>query len=596
MTDALAAASDPARSALSMLRAAERAGVAFAVLSPGSRSTALVWALAQTNIAVEVVVDERAAAFVALGHSRVSGRPALLICTSGTAGAHYLPALIEAHTSGVPLLALTADRPTTLQHNGSSQTIDQTRLFGAFVHASLTAPTESASPRAEAAAARIGRQAVQLATERRGPVHINVPFAKPLEPARELDPASVKVPKLAAVAAPAHGAPPDAIGRALATLRRAQRPLIVSGPGPIHARDAADALRALADELDVPIVAEAGSPWWHVADVCALDALLAADTDERIRPDVVLQLGAAPVSVRWHARLAAAPPRAHLVWTETGYPDAANTASEVVTVGALGVAVELLAAAAHTIALPILRAPALAMRRVDAARATRDALADVEATDDTDPLTSRSVTRCTADAVAALANAGTPPMWVVGNSCAIRDVDLWGTAAAGNPILTQRGVAGIDGIVCGAIGSAIASEQPVVVLHGDVSAVHDLHGLVLARGVPRPFIVVVLDNGGGRIFEQLPAARHPQTRALLDRCFIADAGVDIAEVAAGFGLASATVRTVEALREALRTAQTRSGATVIRAVVDPARDAEMRLAAHAERSAALATVRAESAP
>ena len=596
MTNASAAVTDPALRALFMLRAAERAGVRFAVVSPGSRSTALVWALAQTSIAIEVVVDERAAAFVALGHSRVTGQPSLLVCTSGTAGAHYLPALIEAHASGVPLLAVTADRPTTLQHNGSSQTIDQTRLFGAFVHASLTAPTESASPRAEAAAARIGRQAVQIAVERRGPVHINAPFAKPLEPARDADAASALVPKLPAIEAPAHGAPPDAIGRALATLRRAQRPLIVAGPGPIHSRDAAEALRDLADELDVPIVAEAGSPWWSVADVRALDALLAADADERVRPDVVLQLGAAPVSVRWHARLAAYPPRAHLVWTECGYPDAANTASEVVTVGSLSVAVELLAAAAHTMALPIVSAPARAVRRVDAARLTRDALACATPVDDSGPLTSRSVTRWTAHALTELARTGAAPLWVVGNSCAIRDVDLWGDAAATVPVLTQRGVAGIDGIVSGAVGSAIASDQPVVVLHGDVSALHDLHGLVLARAQQRPFIVVVLDNAGGRIFEQLPAARHPQTSALLSRCFIADAGVDIAGAAAGLGLRSATAHTVTELRDALRAALQHAGASVIRAVVDPAVDAAMRVAAHAERVAALSALGAESSP
>ena len=174
---------DPAAEWAGLLFATLRgAGIREIVVSPGSRSTPFVLAALRTpGLCITDVIDERAAAFFALGQARVTGRPSALVCTSGTAGAHYLPALIEAHQSFTPMIAVTADRPWDLQDAAAPQTIDQRKIFGGFVRRHL----EIGLPDAAAlhAVPRIAAQAVAAALgPTPGPVHINMPFRKPLEP------------------------------------------------------------------------------------------------------------------------------------------------------------------------------------------------------------------------------------------------------------------------------------------------------------------------------------------------------------------------------------------------------------------------------
>jgi len=162
------------------------AGVTTCVVSPGSRSTPLVAALASDGrLGLPTIIDERAAAFYALGCARATGLPVALVCTSGSAAAHYLPAIVEASEAGIPLIAITADRPPELQHCGAAQTIDQIGIYGGFVRAAfdLGAPHGT-----ELALRAVRRTIVQAITASRGPrpgpVHLNVPLRKPLEPAR----------------------------------------------------------------------------------------------------------------------------------------------------------------------------------------------------------------------------------------------------------------------------------------------------------------------------------------------------------------------------------------------------------------------------
>src|SRR5687768_10457833 len=177
-------ASDPQSQWAALLLGALRdAGVRNVVISPGSRSTPLVWAASQTTgLDCHVAIDERSAGFYALGQARISGLPSLLVCTSGTALSHYYPAVIEARESGVPLIVLSADRPFELVHVGAHQTIDQTRIFGAYA-----AYHELGTPIAEVGALlalrRTAWQAVDAALHPpRGAVHLNFRARKPLEP------------------------------------------------------------------------------------------------------------------------------------------------------------------------------------------------------------------------------------------------------------------------------------------------------------------------------------------------------------------------------------------------------------------------------
>ena len=183
------------------------AGVRTVVVSPGSRSTPLVAAIAaRRECELVTIIDERAAAFYALGVARATGEPVALACTSGTAAAHYLPALVEASLAGVPLVALTANRPPELHACGAAQTIDQTRLYGAFARAAFALGAPVADALALAAVHRTIRQAVALARgPHPGPVHVDVPLRKPLEPA---PPATDAERALAAHAAALTSTPP----------------------------------------------------------------------------------------------------------------------------------------------------------------------------------------------------------------------------------------------------------------------------------------------------------------------------------------------------------------------------------------------------
>jgi 2-succinyl-5-enolpyruvyl-6-hydroxy-3-cyclohexene-1-carboxylate synthase len=156
-------------------------GVRDVVVSPGSRSTPLVAAaLADERLRCRWVIDERSAGFFGLGIAKATERPVLMICTSGTAGAHYLPALLEARYAHASLILATADRPPELQRCGANQTIDQRSLFGDVVTWDLGLPDPSM--RALRGLRRAAAQAVHAATTPPGPVHLNVPFRKPLEP------------------------------------------------------------------------------------------------------------------------------------------------------------------------------------------------------------------------------------------------------------------------------------------------------------------------------------------------------------------------------------------------------------------------------
>jgi 2-succinyl-5-enolpyruvyl-6-hydroxy-3-cyclohexene-1-carboxylate synthase len=236
------------------------AGVRHAVVSPGSRSTPLALAALALSeagaLALDVVVDERTAAFLSLGRARATGEPSLLVCTSGTAAAHYLPALIEAEQAGVPLVVLTADRPFEAAHAGSAQTIEQTRLFGVYARrfVELGAPDGGAlagMPRLVSAAVHEALRAPA------GPVHLNARFRKPLEPQGDgASPLDAEVARLLERGPPrrarATRLPSDAeLDRLAAQLSQAERPLLVAGPQPAWAGHA-QAAHTLARTLGAP--------------------------------------------------------------------------------------------------------------------------------------------------------------------------------------------------------------------------------------------------------------------------------------------------------------------------------------------------------
>jgi 2-succinyl-5-enolpyruvyl-6-hydroxy-3-cyclohexene-1-carboxylate synthase len=504
------------------------AGVTTCVISPGSRSTPLVAALAKSGrLELPTIIDERAAAFYALGIARASRRPVALVCTSGSAAAHYLPAIVEASEAGVPLIAITADRPPELQHCGAAQTIDQIDLYGGFVRAAfdLGRPSDAAG-----AVRRTIAQAVTASLgPLPGPVHINVPLVKPLEPVA----AEVPAPARIEIAPPRLAADRAAVARLQAAIADEPHGIVIAGAGACDPK-----LLALCARAGYPLLAEAGSGLRFAArpGVTAIDHfdfVLAKGLAPA--PKLVIQLGAAPVAASW-PKFADAE---RWVLAER-YRDPEGSA-HVIT-GELELEVPARGDSDFT------RAWRAAEAR--AAAAVEQALAEHPASE--------------AAAIKA-ALAAWPGALQLGNSLPIRVIDHVVTGGE-RTVITQRGAAGIDGLIASATGAA--SLAPTLLVLGDVSFAHDLGSLLVARGARHALAILVIDNGGGRIFGGLPIAGTAEP-AVFARHFITRPDVDVVAVATALGVRAVAAEGPQAVARAVATAYAGVGATVIHAPVAP---------------------------
>ncbi len=533
------------RWAARIVAALAEAGVAHAVVSPGSRSTPLTLALADDRrVALHVVLDERSAAFVALGIARASGRPAAVVATSGTAPAHWYPAVIEASESGVPLVLLSADRPWEAQHAASPQTIDQAHLFGRYARRFVDVGAPTASDEALRALSRAVTEALSRSrSPEPGPVHLNARFRKPLEPrALACDPvgdaASIALSAPAVrLITPRASVAPSELAPVVELLASTERGLIAAGPMPLGAAACADALGALASRAGFAVYAEATSQLRRdlgegVVTAPHLDLLLRAGAlpDDAL-PEVIVEIGAPPVASSWSSLLDRTG-AGRIVVCERGVPDPRGDARVVVQ----GDVAETLRALADA-------SPARGASRF--ARAWRElsarARAAVEAAR---PTGEAEIARAAAQA------AGADALFLVGNSTPVRDVDTWApfpTPGAG--VLHQRGASGIDGLVAQAVGATIGAGRPVVALLGDLTFLHDASSLASLALAAAPLTIVVVDNGGGRIFDELPIARAG--RADFERLFTTPQRVDPAALAAAYGVSLTRARGGDELRAAL---------------------------------------------
>jgi 2-succinyl-5-enolpyruvyl-6-hydroxy-3-cyclohexene-1-carboxylate synthase len=490
------------------------AGVRDVVLSPGSRSTPfMVAAEREPRLRCHDSIDERAASFFALGQARVTGRPSLLICTSGTAAAHYLPAVMEANLSYVPLLVLTADRPLELQDCAAPQTVDQIKLMGDQVRRFYELGTPDAAFSALIGLRRLAAQAVHYAlAPTPGPVHLNARARKPLEPALAMDSAAealeTRVDELLTkpivVASPPTVQPDSgAVERTAAICGGTRRGLIVCGPGPLRQRRLRESVGRLARATGFPVLAEStsqlrlGDGRDGVVRCDAFDAVLRSPAfRETHRPDVIVQIGAAPVSGGYEQYALAYTDVPTIVVAPHGWQDPFSRATEL-----------------------ILSDPQLTLDKLVEAIGTSVSPAS-DWSDEFDEANRRAWTVIDSDIAngderfsegaavrTVLESIPNGSLLMLGNSLSVREVDTFCRPGSVDvDILCQRGANGIDGIVAGASGSATAQEQPVTVLLGDVSFLHDLTGLALAGRAGVPVVVVVVNNNGGRLFEQLPLA------------------------------------------------------------------------------------------
>ena len=538
----------------------QRAGVVAAVLSPGSRSTPLALAIADSSLKLHVVLDERSAAFLALGIGRATGRPAVLACTSGTGAAQYHAAVVEADLGRVPMIVCTADRPPELHDVGAAQTIDQCHLYGRSVRWFCDPGVADAANRS--AWRSIGARSVVEAVggaSGAGPVHLNLAFREPLVGSPSC------VPDGRADGEPWHGSSASVAGLDESTSQRLRslgggaRGVIVAGTG----TDDPAAVLALGARLGWPVLADPRSGCRVPDDVVVsyADAYLRDDAiAAQLRPDVVLRFGgpwASKVLAQWLATAGADV----LVDPSAGWADPSRKASLVIRTGVAPVCDALTGSAA---------APA---EWTATWRSAEDSAAEAIATvldglsrqgADADPFGLMTPLLEPAIARGLLAVLPDGVELVVSSSMPVRDIEWFGAPRTGVRVHANRGANGIDGVVSTILGVASASPGGTVGLLGDLAFLHDAGSLVWAAQAEVDATIVVVDNSGGGIFEFLPQATSAAVgRERFDRLFGTPQGVDVAAVARGFGLEVREVDDVAGLRSSVQESLQRRGVEVI---------------------------------
>ncbi|MHB8417829.1 MAG: 2-succinyl-5-enolpyruvyl-6-hydroxy-3-cyclohexene-1-carboxylic-acid synthase [Myxococcales bacterium] len=550
-----------------LLDALARAGVRDVVVSPGSRSTPFVLAASrQPELRCWDVIDERSAAFFAVGQAKANGVPSLLLCTSGSAGTHYFPAIAEAALSFTPLLILTADRPLDQQGCGAPQTLDQVKLFGDHVRGFFELGLADGSPDALRALRRTAAQAAHLSRwPTPGPVHLNARARKPLEPRPSADEGERQVARrIRALRAegPPRVHPPEvapsraALDRLAERLREAERPLVVAGPGPLRQGVARPAMAELLGRSGAVLLREAASQLRarSIPGIDAFDVLVETRSfREGAAPDLVLQLGSAPTSAALASYLAAQARVERWVVSPHGWSDPAGAAGDLI----VGEVADVAAGLAERLPEGRPAASAWQIRWRHAEEAAQRIIGEAAGGE----LSEGAVVRI----VGQWLEPGSTLF--VGNSLAIRELDLFcGGLPFEGPVLCQRGANGIDGLISGAAGAAAAGGR-VTLLLGDVSLLHDLGGLWVARQVGSRLTLVVLQNHGGRIFEDLPLARVGPAEAMSH--FTTQHDLAFGPAAALYGLAYHRPESAADLRAALSAARASDRCSLIEAVLPP---------------------------
>lgn len=468
-------------------------GVEVVFFSPGSRSTPLVLGCeGEPRLSCFPVLDERTAAFLALGQSKRTGRPTALICTSGSAPTHWYPAVTEASYSGIPLLLLSADRPPELQECGAGQTINQVDLFGTFVRGFHSVPLPATDPTSLYNLQSILQQAYSQSTsDNSGPVHLNFPFREPLWPKIPPPPPLPQVSSLPTLA----DSPADAGGiQPPIELPRARFPVVIAG---------LDCPPHLPSNLDhIPILCDSLSPFRekdHPARILRYEHLLRCpEFIQSICPDLFILLGPLPTSKTLRS------------WVE-------QSGAERVVIEPSGRKVDPLDGPSRSLTLNFNELSRLqlgvpdpswlevwtqAERAVESKLQTELAQLPISA----EPKISRILSE----------HLPAKSLFYCANSMPIRDLEwFWKPANLGKRLFGARGVNGIDGTLGTALGLAHLSEHPTYLLSGDLAFLHDSNALLFSSHLVGSLTVILINNQGGGIFENLPVAQLSE----FEKCF-----------------------------------------------------------------------------
>lgn len=519
-------------------------GVGLVVLSPGSRSAGLAVAGSQhPEIETRVVIDERSAAFHALGAARARWAPVAVVSTSGSAPANFYPAVVEADMSCVPLIVVSADRPAELQGVGANQTIDQVGMFGSKVRASvcIEAPGASDDLNSTWRTAVAGVTAAALGSPP-GPGHINVRFREPTVPVSDDGRTTGDEYPLATPRLESRHVPDPATAVEMPGLP-AERGLIIAGDGDYDRAS----LAARATELGWPVLATALSGMRGDGVITTYHHMLAPGVRDGIRPETVVVVGSVGPSGRVEELVASAGTRVRIDrWGRR--IDPGRNATHVLA----GDVVDLLE--------KVTGASGAGWSAVwgEADRQCRDRLAAVLAGSD----------QMSGPLVASTLNDVDWQSLVVASSLPIREVDAH--LRRPGPVFANRGASGIDGFVSTALG--VASHRPrTLALVGDLSLLHDSNGFLHDDSID--LTMVVIDNRGGGLFDSLPPASHAPD---YERLFVTDPRRDLETLARFHGLGYLEARDPESLRQMVGQSLDRPGVDLIRVPVDRAHDLQVR--------------------
>ncbi len=529
-----------------------RHGVDFAAISPGSRSAALAIAFEEhPGITARVVLDERAAAFHALGRSRATGAPAVALATSGTALANHLPAVVEADLSMIPLILISADRPPDLLQVGANQTIDQIGIFGDKVRWSSNLPAAEGEVDQNAYWRTTVSQAVARSRGHGaspGPVHINIAFREPTVPVSD-DGRSRALPYPHDIDGRATGLPwqqhEQARPEAAALEVEAGYGLVVAGEGDFDPRE----LARVADHLHWPLLATATSGLRGGDVVSTYHHLLVGDLPASLRPDLVVTIGRVGPSDRVGTLTSLPVPQIQIDrWG--AWIDPRRHSSRMIQADPVATLEQLAPASDHRLLGNWLRADA-------SMRAALDDRLDGEETA-TGPAIARALGRIDHGRL------------VAGSSMPIRDIDAHYVKSG--RVISNRGASGIDGLVSTTLGAASAGSRTVALI-GDLALLHDAGGFVVDRLSDVVFVVV--DNGGGGLFDLLPQAEHAPG---FERLFVTPHGLDLPGLAAAYNLQSTRVDGMDDLSSSITTRLDAGGAHVVVVPVDRESDLKGRRA------------------
>ncbi len=576
----------------------ERAGVRDVCVCPGSRSAPLAIAVARNpRLRAWTHIDERAAAFFALGIAKATRRPVALVCTSGTAAANFLPAIVEAHHARVPLLVLTADRPPEQRDCGAPQTIDQLRLYGSqvrwFAEAALPEAGEASLRYARSLACRAVAEATAAMP---GPVHLNLPFRDPLDLRAVPGDVAASDATLAIRGRAPHAYTrsrhevaipgPDVVAELALLARSHPRGVIACGPLDLD-EGAVEAIARLGAATGWPILAEATAQLRsgphvafapHVArsDLLLRDAAFAAAH----AADAVLRFGPMPTSKAFRQWIERTPP-AHLVVIDpgAGWEDPSHLATSIVRADPAALAERVARQLGASLAA---RGEGRWLGAWHAAERAAQRVLDREV---------QASTRMGVPALIAALAAALPAdaLLYVASSMAVRDIDLyWPLSERGLRILCNRGANGIDGLVSSALGAAATTRPtPCVLLTGDLAFLHDASGLLAAHRHRIDLTIIVVNDDGGGIFSLLPIAESGEA-AGFETFFRTPHGLDLLAVARAFGAEATRVESIAALRAALAREAPPSGLRVIEVPLDRALDVAARRRIEAAVGAAVA--------